>query len=122
MFNRFLTNSSLLGEKVTRTKNSNVNHTTQTPSTYVKAGSVSISIIETVSVPLFTISVLLTMELKASWVSRQNVVIDTKMKNKEAKAMNCNKKKIKKIRLVLPYYIISFKCVHLQMCMYCRIC
>lgn len=81
-------NSSLLGEKITRTKNSNVNHTTQTPSTYVRAGSVSISYCSTVSVPLVTSSVLFIIVLKASCVSRQKVVIETKMKNKEAKAMN----------------------------------
>lgn len=89
-------NSSLLGEKTTRTKNSNVNHTTQTPSTYVRAGSVSISYCNTASVPLTTCSVLFIIVLKASCVSRQKVVIETRMKNKEAKAMNWNKKREKR--------------------------
>lgn len=40
-------------------------------------------------------SVLFLTILKASCVSRQKVVIETRMKNKEAKAINC-RKKIKK--------------------------
>lgn len=35
-------------------------------------------------------SVLFLTILKASWVSRQKVVIETRMKNKEAKAINCS--------------------------------
>lgn len=93
IFKRFLTNSSLLGEKTIRTKNSKVNHTTHTPSTYVKAGSVSISYCGTTLVPLVTDSVLFLTILKASCVSRQKVVIETRMKNKEAKAINCREKK-----------------------------
>ena len=92
MFKRFLMNSSLLGEKTIRTKNSNVNHTTHTPSTYVRAGSVPISYWRTGLVPLMTGSVLFLTILKASCVSRQKVVMETKMKNKEAKAINCRKK------------------------------
>jgi hypothetical protein len=96
IFKRFLMNSSLLGEKTIRTKNSKVNHTTHTPSTYVKAGSVSISYCRMV-VPLMTGSVLFLTILKASCVSRQKVVIETKMKNKEAKAINCRRKRNKNI-------------------------
>lgn len=90
-------NSSLLGEKTMRTKNSKVNHTTHTPSTYVKAGSVSISYCGTL-VPLMTGSVLFLTTLKASCVSRQKVVIETRMKNKEAKAINCREIKRNKKR------------------------
>lgn len=98
IFKRFLMNSSLLGEKMIRTKNSKVNHTTHTPSTYVKAGSVSISYCRTTLVPLMTGSVLFLTILKASCVSRQKVVIETRMKNKEAKAINCRGKKGNKKR------------------------
>lgn len=43
--------------------------------------------------PLVTDSVLFLTILKASCVSRQKVVIETRMKNKEAKAINCREKK-----------------------------
>jgi hypothetical protein len=48
-------------------------------------------------VPLMTGSVLFLTILKASCVSRQKVVIETKMKNKEAKAINCRRKRNKNI-------------------------
>ena len=76
IFKRFLMNSSLLGEKTIRTKNSKVNHTTHTPSTYVKAGSVSISYCRTTLVPLMTGSVLFLTILKEPYNSKTCLVIN----------------------------------------------
>lgn len=57
----------------------------------MSAGSVSISYCGPRSGRLLfrVASVLLMMVWNASWVSKQKVVMETRMKNKDAKAINC---------------------------------